>query len=76
MDVELRGEAGSVEMLIEGLITGSGVRDSLRSHLDELGQFMSLRPLWQAGMLGVMQYISLAQLAHALKRRELGYDLQ
>ncbi len=69
LDLQTVGDAGDVEMTIEGDVVAEDVDLAARKLVPDLHEMFDITPLWEDGVSGVMQLLVLVQIQEALKSR-------
>lgn len=62
VDMTLSEGGRTIELIVEGEIAAEDIAISAREVVEELGELTALKPVWQGGMLGVMQLTVLYQM--------------
>lgn len=60
---------GSIEMIVEGDVSAGDLELAARETVSQLEGLLAIKPSWQGGALGIMQYVTLRQIVHSLSRR-------
>lgn len=62
-------EGSAVELLIDGDVDSDDIAFAADRLVPQLQELVDLHPVWDSGMTGLMQLISVAHSAHALRNR-------
>ena len=71
VDIAQESADGAVELTIEGETDGDDIALAARELLPQLNELLDITPIWQDGMLGLMQLIVLTHITQALRARLL-----
>ena len=69
LDTQVLGENGAVEFSIEGDVADGDIKLAAQMLLPDINELLDISPQWRGGMNGVMQLISLLQIAETLRNR-------
>ena len=69
VDMEDNVQTGHVELTIEGETTAEDIALSAQIVCPRILEFLDTKPLWQDGVLGLMQLITISHINQALTRR-------
>ena len=69
VDHDLDDETSSIELLVSGDVSAEDLSSVAKRLVDQSDELIDLTPVWEDGMVGVMQLIVMAQAAQMLRER-------